>query len=78
MYGNSLRGSRESSRLALVGGTRICVRESYGSKATMTGREQSDRCVLPEKLSNKGRGALRSAETVEGEAEDRSVPSEAG
>jgi RNA-directed DNA polymerase len=32
----------------------------------MTGREQSDRCTVPKKLSNKGRGAPRSAETVEG------------
>ena len=32
----------------------------------MNGREKSDRCVVPKKLSNKGRGAPRSAETVEG------------
>ena len=32
----------------------------------MNSREKSDRCVVPKKLSNKGRGAPRSAEAVEG------------
>ena len=66
MYGNTSCGNREipfSTQARWRLGPR---RESQGSTTAMNESGKSDSPILPEKPSNKGRGALQPAERVEG------------